>query len=1061
MRDINTDPIWFLKERAKELNCIYRVEELLRKPDASIDEVCDGIVVAIPPGWQYPDVCEARIVLGDKVYQTSGFSDTPWCQSASVTVQDSEAGSITVCYTQEMPAADDGPFLKDEAKLLATIADRLGHFIGFQRMKQVFRDIQLAREDLSDEKTSEWRVVVSLLRRTDRDLYLTVSHKMLNQLLWKGIPEAQELVREAAPAERASGTYRLVDGNRPLAKASGAPVWIPGVIVFEIAAEYLGEEQVLANLQRWVQEDRLGFLVDMASQNLPLAEVKDAIRRYRHIAQDGVELPPVSRRNVQVSLIRRFLSEQLAFINIAKDFITINDFDVLLQQVVATPNCCGKLGGKAAGLILASKILEESRPPSNGGFPIRVPRTWYVSSEVMLSFVRFNDLGEVTEQKYKPIDQVRIEYPRIIQTFKSCPFPPEIVQALAMVLDDLEGKPLIVRSSSLLEDRLGASFAGKYKSLFLANQGTKEERLNALTDAIGEVYASVMGPDPIEYRAERGLLDFQEEMGILIQEVIGSRVGDYFFPTFAGVAFSRNDFRWSPRIKREDGLARLVPGLGTRAVDRVADDYPVLVAPGQPGLRVNVTVSEIVQYSPTHVDVINLKKNTFETVRVADLLTQHGRAMAGVNKILSVYDGQRVRQPLGITVDFDEDDLVVTFDGMVKDTPFVKQLHWILKLLEKEIGTPVDIEFAFDGDEFYLLQCRSQSHADDAAPAHIPADLAYDQILFTAKRHVANGTISNITHVVYVDPQRYGEMADRESMLAVGRAVGKLNSLLPKRQFVLMGPGRWGSRGDIKLGVNVTYSDISNTALLVEIARKKGEYVPDLSFGTHFFQDLVEARIRYLPLYPDDDGVVFNERFLTQSANILEDVLPEYGYLSDTIRLIDVPSVAGGLALQVLMNGDRDEAVAVFGMAGGETKEAGVVERNETVAADDAWRWRLEMAEAIAAQVDPERFGVQAMYVLGSTKNATAGPSSDIDLLVHFRGTDEQRAALLLWMQGWSHCLDEVNYLRTGYRTGGLLDVHIVTDEEIAQRTSFAVKIGAVTDAARILPLGVRAAQWR
>ena len=131
-----------------------------------------------------------------------------------------------------------------------------------------------------------------------------------------------------------------------------------------------------------------------------------------------------------------------------------------------------------------------------------------------------------------------------------------------MVLDDFKDQPLIVRSSSLLEDRMGSSFSGKYKSLFLANQGGKRERLEALTDAIAEVYASTFGPDPIGYRAERGLLDFAEEMGIMIQEVVGTRVGDYFMPAFAGVAFSRNEFRWSPRIRREDGLLRLVPGLG-------------------------------------------------------------------------------------------------------------------------------------------------------------------------------------------------------------------------------------------------------------------------------------------------------------------------------------------------------------------------------------------------------------------------------------------------------------------------------------------------------------------
>ena len=116
----------------------------------------------------------------------------------------------------------------------------------------------------------------------------------------------------------------------------------------------------------------------------------------------------------------------------------------------------------------------------------------------------------------------------------------------------------------------------------------------------------MFGPDPIQYRAGRNLLDVHEEMGIMIQEVVGTRVGRYFLPAFSGVAFSNNEFRWSPRIRREDGLVRLVPGLGTRAVDRLSDDYPVLVAPGQPGLRVNASLDEVVRYSPKMVDLIDL-----------------------------------------------------------------------------------------------------------------------------------------------------------------------------------------------------------------------------------------------------------------------------------------------------------------------------------------------------------------------------------------------------------------------------------------------------------------------
>ena len=115
-------------------------------------------------------------------------------------------------------------------------------------------------------------------------------------------------------------------------------------------------------------------------------------------------------------------------------------------------------------------------------------------------------------------------------------------------------------------------------------------------------------------------------------------------------------------------------------------------------------------------------------------------------------------------------------------------------------------------------------------------------------------------------------------------------------------------------------------------------------------------------------------------------------------------------------------------------------------------------ATIIAEETDPARFGVVAMYVFGSTKNAMAGPGSDIDLLVHFRGSEEQRKDLMLWLQGWSLCLAEINFLRTGYRSDGLLDAHLVTDEDIANHTSYAVKIGAVTDAARELPLGRKAA---
>jgi predicted nucleotidyltransferase len=316
---------------------------------------------------------------------------------------------------------------------------------------------------------------------------------------------------------------------------------------------------------------------------------------------------------------------------------------------------------------------------------------------------------------------------------------------------------------------------------------------------------------------------------------------------------------------------------------------------------------------------------------------------------------------------------------------------------------------------------------------------------------------------VYVDPEAYAGLPDPSWLLDVGRAVGRLNKLLPKHQFILVGPGRWGSRGDIRLGVSVGYSDISNSAVLVEIARQKGNYVPDLSFGTHFFQDLVESGIRYLPLYPDEPGNHFNEEWLRHAPNLLPELLPDLAQLAGVVRVIDVPASCHGLVLKVLMNGEQDEAVGILAEAGTPESEvaappwptppepatpqprAGLVEEH--------WSWRLTVAERIAAQLDPERFGVRAAWLYGSTKNATAGPDSDLDILLHFDGTESQRRELLAWLDGWGRALSDAHFLRTGRRVA-LLDVDLLSGEDIGARRGVAAKIHAVTDAAKELQLG-------
>ena len=205
-------------------------------------------------------------------------------------------------------------------------------------------------------------------------------------------------------------------------------------------------------------------------------------------------------------------------------------------------------------------------------------------------------------------------------------------------------------------------------------------------------------------------------------------------------------------------------------------------------------------------------------------------------QIFSVIDGTMIRQPNEWDAGDPFKEFFVTFDGMITKTNFLKRVDMILKTLQMKIKSPVDIEFASDGQDFYLLQCRPQSFTGDSNSDVIPKDVPLEKVIFTAHRYVSNGRMPDITHVVYVDAQKYSEIPDRNKMLQVGRAVSKLNKTLPKRKFILIGPGRWGSRGDIKLGVSVTYSDINNTAMLIEVARKKEIMCPIFLLVHTFFK---------------------------------------------------------------------------------------------------------------------------------------------------------------------------------------------------------------------------------
>ncbi|HPR62826.1 MAG TPA: PEP/pyruvate-binding domain-containing protein [Thermoanaerobaculia bacterium] len=757
----------------------------------------------------------------------------------------------------------------------------------------------------------EWRVIVELLENVDPILLNRITRKMIYYLYTRHIPEIISLMKELEPSKSDHQVSDLLYPNVPHPKKDLATMKFFVEEVFKIAGDTLAEDEISGQIGKWLAQERSRFLsLTVDRPNATLHEIAEALNRFFTIAPGETHISPDKFVNIRVSLIRRFLSDHLPYIIRAKHFITVRDFSKLLKRVIGSAQSTGKLGGKSAGLIIGFEIIKSMKKKYPILENVRIPESWFITTDTTMDFIHYNALEELIGIKYLDIEEVRAGYPFLKQLFKHSFFTSEIINQLEGMLNQIGPKPIIVRSSSLLEDSFGAAFSGKYKSLFLSNTGPKNERLASLLDAIAEIYASVFSPDPIEYRKERGLLDFNEGMGILIQEVVGNNVGDYFFPLFAGVAFSNNEFRWSPRIRREDGAVRIVFGLGTRAVDRVGDDYSFLASPGKPGLRVTVDPADTVKYAQKNMDVLNLRTNAFMTVPVSGILKQHSEEIFGLEKIVSLYTDSMLRPTMGTLLDYDPEDLVVTFQGLMENSDFLKQMDIMLKVLKDTLEWPVDVEFASDGKHLYFLQCRPQGVSRLQERPEIPENIDRDRVLFSTNRFVTSGMVRNVRYVVYVVPGAYDSLPDADSIKRVADGIAALNHSLDRRSFILIGPGRWGSRGDIKLGVPVAYSDINNTAMLVEVACKKGDYVPDLSFGTHFFQDLVESQILYLPLYPDDNENMLRLDIFEEGRNRLVQHAPAFGDMSPVIRVIDMHDLEEDATLTVAMDGDRNKALA-------------------------------------------------------------------------------------------------------------------------------------------------------
>jgi pyruvate,water dikinase len=1039
-----------LKERVKELNCFYRITKIIRNSKLSIDEALQEIVKVIPPAWQYPESTCVRICLEGREFKTDNFQDTAWKLDSEIIVDEKKIGVLEIFYLEEYAPANEGPFLTEERKLIDAIADLLSKFIEERRIKE---ELERQRQKLdyvekmmkaegdvsgklkSEEKKQDWEVILDLLAKTDPRTLLRLTRKMAYHLYRLQNEKITNLLNKIYPDDSDSAAVNWRGVNLPNPKEDLETFLSIQKQVFEIAKESIPADVISTLFANWMKQDKARPLLLMSQKSgIPLVEIAAELNRFFEQEDMETNISPEDKMSIKTALIRRFFAERLEYVNVAKNTFELNDFVTIIEHLVGPAQGAGKLGGKASGVLLAEKLIKEEMKTNPVLSDINFPMSWYITSDTVLSFIHYNDLDEVSHVKYLDPLEIRQEQPFLEQIFKNATFPFEIAEGLRRIIREFKDKPVIVRSSSLLEDNFGYAFSGKYKSLFVPNIGTEKERLKALMNAVTEVYASTFSPDPIEYRRERGLLDFNEEMGILIQEVVGTQIGPYFMPSFAGVAFSRNEFRWSPRIQREDGMIRIVPGLGTRAVDRVGNDYPILISPKRPNLLVNTLVEERVKYSPRFMDVINTETGMIETVDAVELMKKYFDEFPRITDILSIHDQGRLKNASNVLLNPKDADFVVTFQHLFEKTDFLEKMRQILNLLEQKIGVPVDVEFASNGDKLYILQCRPQSQAQGIERKPIPKDIPEDRKLFFTKKYVTTGAIENIEYIVYVVPEEYTNLDKREQMQKVAKIISELNLRLPRRKFILIGPGRWGSRGDIKLGVPIKYGDINNTTLMVEIAREKEGYTPELSFGTHFFQDLVESNIRYLPLYPGQDDNLFNESSLLNTENRLSKILQGYKNYEDVVKVIHVSDLLPGGTLSIIMDGEANEALAYLKPA-------------------DHLTWRTMKIDEITQAIDPELYGIQGMYLIGSTKDGSAGPTSDIDLLVHFKGTEEQKDKLMAWFDEWGKKLAKENKERTGYDTDGLLDVHIITDEDIRKKSSWASHITSPYQTVRKLTL--------
>ncbi len=583
-------------------------------------------------------------------------------------------------------------------------------------------------------------------------------------------------------------------------------------------------------------------------------------------------------------IIRSTMTKDSRLKMLVKEYFKPEDYFMLRDRMIGS----GAIGGKACGMLLARKIAETEIPEFLEHNELH--DSFYIGSDVFYTYIASNGdwklrIRQRTKEGYFSAAK------ELQQHLLNGTFPSKIREQFINVLEYFGQSPFIVRSSSFLEDGFGNAFAGKYESVFCVNQGSPEERLKAFEQAVRKVYASTMDFSALEYRLLRGLDKKDEQMAILVQRVSGSYYGKYFMPGAAGVGYSHSAYKWLPDMDPKAGMLRIVMGLGTKAVDRTKEDYPRLANLDRPSVTAMTTVAQKHRFSQRYIDVLDCEKNALREVSMDTLLSV---LPLWYKKMVLEHDHEaedRLRQ-MGRR----QEVWFVSCQKLLETKAFTGLMQKILKVLERVYGNPVDIEYTVNMDNtgdfvVNLLQCRPLYLGQEGKNVDLKS-LNLKEVFFHIKdSSMGTSGKRKMDVIVQVDPVLYYQYPYHKKY-DVAAAIGKVNHYYRQsgKKLLLMTPGRIGTSSP-ELGVPVAFKDISNFSAVCEVSDNRAGYMPELSYGSHMFQDLTEAEITYGAIYNNEKTLTYNPDLFAENPDLFPKICPKYPELQEMIQVREVEDV--------------------------------------------------------------------------------------------------------------------------------------------------------------------------